>query len=283
MRRLVFAVLCIAGRAWAQPCTPLQVRPAAWPAGLGHRSGVRWGRLNALACAGGKHFFSYEDMLLEGLGDQKAYFAVGQDPFHPQYVPIGASWAHKVSYHRGIYHVPGPSSGIFCSVDGTHWQLSRSAASERHVMWTGESFMAVSWLGEVFRSVDGNDWTWVGSPPPLCFPTPEAVADARRLLVSGYKYNCDPLRDYIASTEDFVHWDTFVCRVPPGCGYPEACSVRTLIGNGWYTIERFKTRDGKSFYPLRCVRAPAWIPGWEESGGTSCAGVGESFFLDESS
>ncbi len=88
MRRALLAALCLfAEGAWAQLCSPLQLRPAPRPDALPPQQDPGREELFALSYAGGRYFRRHTFSPAPGASDfrQRHYFAEGARFLEPQF------------------------------------------------------------------------------------------------------------------------------------------------------------------------------------------------------
>lgn len=250
---LVVALLVsLVGPGFAQaPCTPLRVDKVPWPSGHNHFS--REERLEHLSYSGGLYF-----MTIVGIDETsspfEAFSAVSRDmrTFHAVNIPrLRADQKFlfgirvRPVYVHGWYYTNYDEHGLMRSRDGETWEVLPVIISWplEPINWTGEQFVVQGRFGDVWTSPDGKNWVYRTQVPETYRPIFTGLADRWRLVVTGAALDGKRRRGY---TEDYEHWHLEYFDPEP-----EEDGVGGFIGNGWFFPYIMKTRDGKTWVPMR--------------------------------
>ncbi len=265
MRKVFFAALCLfAGGAWAQPCTPLQVRPAPRPDALPRQQDPGLEQLFGLYYAGGRYFYSYKFWPAPGASDtrERYYFAEGARFLEPQFVgqvdePYTVGYGIPFNWVRCLRGLCFTAFGyLFVSTDGRQWQMlwPRSPHIGFPVQWTGDQFVWVGGFGEVLTSYDGLDWQYRTTVPLGTRPMGMAIADRYRLVVAGTHPYGDYRESYRGYTEDYQTWNLEVYE-----DEKNDLLFNGGLGNGWFYSLGLRTREGKVWERTAVAKSPeAW-------------------------
>jgi hypothetical protein len=193
-----------------QPCTPPRLDPIPWPAGHPHYTDNEevqgffyGGGLYVLTIHGGNT--PTDSLSFSAVSTSMQDFEVVQLPPLSSGLPPVLGIDMAPLFVRGWYYSTfNIYSTVIRSRDGKAWQRLNVAGSSLTppINWTGEQFVVVGEMGDVWTSPDGAVWTYRTQVPATYRPIFTGLADRSRLVVTGAEAPFGQRRGY---TEDYQH------------------------------------------------------------------------------